>query len=58
MTDQRSITLDGLVKPAVIECRIDADGDLLVEHDKSEMFVYIPKDQVPMLRDWLNKVLP
>lgn len=41
-----------------IELEIDSQGDLLIEHEDGDPYIYIPKEQLPLLRDWLNRVLP
>jgi hypothetical protein len=53
-----TITIDGLSGDPLIECSIDPEGDLCIEHKTTEMYVYIPAFELPKLRDLLNKVLP
>lgn len=42
-----------------VDCRIDVDGDLVMEFetDDGDKCIFIKKDDLPRLRDWLIKVL-
>lgn len=40
-----------------IEISIDKDGDLCIDHDFGDCScVWVHSDQIPALRDWLNRV--
>lgn len=40
-----------------LKFEIDSDGDLdIIDEDCS--LLYVARDELPKLRDWLNKVLP
>jgi hypothetical protein len=43
-----------------VALEIDSDGDLLIEEidSDSDRRFYLAADDLPKVRDWLNKVLP
>lgn len=41
-----------------VSLSIDVDGDLSIDDDVGTFILFIRKEELPDLRDWLNKVLP
>jgi hypothetical protein len=49
--------LDG--RPNTFMASIDEGGDLCLElAENGAFFIYVPKSQLPVLRDWLMKNVP
>lgn len=57
-SDLRVVRLEGLSPDYSLDCSIDKDGDLLIERNDMNDFMFIPANQLQRFRDWLNEVLP
>jgi hypothetical protein len=57
MTKKKLRVLGGTVRAAV-DFEIDNDGDLCIEDEDGDFRFYIPKSQLPLIRDWLVEVVP
>lgn len=60
MTKEKYIRLSGFGPgyKTDVTFRVDEDGDLQVHDDVANITLFVLKDELPKLHDWLNKALP